>query len=216
MRYAILILMALSVCAGTAGQAQNLVANPGFETGDFTGWTITGDTYSVEANSALSQVAHTGIYAASFGSLSPEENDLSQTLSTQSGQQYLLTFFAQTPEFNIPPGSPNELSVYFDGNLIAGPVTVPDDPGYEQYSYMVTATSNTALLRFTISNDPDYTQLDDISVVAVPEPGIIALLVGLGLVVQVSLSVVANRLTDASSRHTLSERNTLLPNARTL
>ncbi len=102
----------------------------------------------------------------------------------QSGQQYTLTFFAQTPEFNIPPGTPNSLAVYFDGNLLAGPFTVPDNVGYEQYSYAVTATSAASLLRFTVSNDPDYTLLDDISVTAVaavPEPGSLALLIGMGL-----------------------------------
>lgn len=176
MRFERLALLGLLVCAAPASQAQNLVTNPGFETGDFTGWTTAGSNYFVDAG-----VGRNGTYAAAFGALSPDVDDVSQVLATQSGQQYTLTFFAQTPEFNNPPGFPNALAVYFDGSLIDGPFTVPDAPGYQQYSYTVTATSATSLLRFTVSNDPDFTQLDDISVTPVPEPGSISLLVAIGI-----------------------------------
>lgn len=176
MRVALLASLGLVVFAPSLAQAQNLVVNPGFETGDFTGWTITGSTASVQLGDG-----HTGLYAASFGAAAPNVDDLRQSLSTTTGQQYTLTFFAQTPELNIPPGHPNSLSVYFNGSLVDGPLTVPDNPGFEQYSYTITATSTASLLRFVISNTPDYTQLDDVSVTAItnaatPEPGSIALL----------------------------------------
>lgn len=179
MRCRILALLGLFLGAASASQAQNLVVNPGFETGDTTGWVVTGSNYFIDSG-----VGHTGLCAAAFGALAPDVDDVSQMLATQTGQQYTLTFFAQTPEFNIPPGTPNALTVYFDGNLLAGPFTVPDNGKYEQYSYAVTATSAASLLRFTVSNDPDYTLLDDISVTAVaavPEPGSLALLIGMGL-----------------------------------
>ena len=161
---------ALLIVAATA-QAQNLVTNPGFETGDFTGWTATDINASVEPD-----VGHTGAFAASFGVTAPDAAVLSQTLITQIGQRYSLDFFAQTPEFNIPPGSPNALSVFFGGALIDGPFTVPDNPEYQRYHYTVTALTAQSEIRFVISNDPDYTQLDDISVtVAAPEPGALAL-----------------------------------------
>ena len=175
MRFRIATLLGLFFALTSMAQAQNLVANPGFETGDFTGWTLTGATASVESG-----VGHTGDFAASFGSVSPDVNVLSQTLLTQVGQQYTLTFFVQTPEFNIPPGFPNSFAVSFGGVLIDGPFTVPDDPDYQQYSYTVTALSENSVLRFEVSNDPDYTQLDDISVTlasaAAPEPNALALL----------------------------------------
>jgi len=176
MRYATLILMGLFALAAPAVQAQNLVTNPGFETGDFTGWTLTGGGDPIVDIG----VGHTGMYAASLGAIPPDVNDLSQPLATQIGQAYALTFFAQTPEFNNPPGYPNSLAVYFGDSLVAGPFQVPDDPDYQRYSYTVTATSTSTLLRFLVTNEPDFTQLDDISVVAVPEPGLLALLLGGG------------------------------------
>lgn len=181
MRLRIPTLIGLLIIASTAAQAQNLVANPGFETGDFTGWTVTGENASVE-----SDVGRGGGFAASFGGLAPDVNVLTQTLLTQVGQQYTLTFFAQTPEFNIPPGSPNSLTVSFSGAIVDGPLTVPDNPTYQQFRYTVTADSTSTELRFEISNDPDFTQLDDISVIAVsaaaPEPSALAfVLTGIGI-----------------------------------
>jgi hypothetical protein len=179
MRYGKLFLPALLVLAASSVQAQNLVTNPGFETGDFTGWTLTGGTYS-EVDSGI---GHDSDYAASLGNIPPDTVELSQTLSTQVGQAYQVSFFAQTPEFGNPPGTPNSLTVYFDGNWVDGPFTVPETLDYhvfEAYSYRVTASSSSALLRFVVSNDPDYTQLDDISVTAVPEPGTLALLLAGG------------------------------------
>jgi hypothetical protein len=184
MRSCKLALLGLFLLAVSTAQAQNIVTNPGFETGDFTGWTLTG-TGASAVDEVDPGVGRNGSFAASLGAVAPDVDELSQTLATQVGQQYDLTFFAQTPEFNNPPGFPNSLSVYFGGNLIAGPLTVPDNPDFEQYSSTVTATSTTSLLRFVISNDPDYTQLDDISVTAVggaavPEPSLLALLLSSG------------------------------------
>ncbi len=180
MRLPTLALIALFSLATAVAPAQNLVTNPGFETGDFTGWTLSGGG----APEVDSGVGHTGTYAASLGVAAPDTNNISQVLTTTPGEEYTLTFFAQTPEFNIPPGSPNSLAVYFGGNLIGGPFEVPDNPNYEEYSYKVTATSSSSELMFAVSNDPDFTQLDDISVVAVPssvpEPGLSALLLVAG------------------------------------
>jgi hypothetical protein len=165
----------LLVAASNGAWAQNLVFNPGFETGDFTGWTITGDNASVETG-----VGHTGNFAASFGALSPATDVLSQTLATEVGERYRITFFAQTPELGVPPGSPNSLAVSFEGLQIDS-FTVPDNVDYNQFSYTVTAHSTSSDLSFAVSNDPDFTQLDDVSVTRIvatgPEPGALPLLI---------------------------------------
>jgi len=38
------LLIAVLASAALSAHAQNLVVNPGFETGDFTGWSLSGDT----------------------------------------------------------------------------------------------------------------------------------------------------------------------------
>lgn len=166
--------------AGTAHGA-NLVTNPGFETGDFTGYTVTGALASVDSG-----VGHTGNYAGSFGEIPPAFDTLSQTLSTQAGVQYNLSFFAQTPEFGqSSSGQPNTLRVFFGGVQVSPTINVPDNAAYEQFSYLVTATSNSSVLEFMLNNQFDYTQLDDISVTqvtasTVPEPSsIVSLATGL-------------------------------------
>ncbi len=77
MRCRILALMGLFLGAASASQAQNLVVNPGFETGDTTGWVVTGSNYSIDSG-----VGHTGLCAAAFGALAPDVDDVSQMLAT--------------------------------------------------------------------------------------------------------------------------------------
>jgi hypothetical protein len=157
-------------------RAQNLVTNPGFETGDFTGWDVTGTLAYVTTDSP-----HTGNYAAIFGDSSPNVDSLSQTLTTQPGTWYALSFWAETPVL-VPPGAPNSLSVSFDGSPVVGlPGSLPDDQTYHLYSSLARASSASADLQFTLSNDFDFTGLDDVSVVAVPEPSALTLLAALCL-----------------------------------
>jgi len=157
-------------------QAQNLVANPGFETGDFTGWDVTGTLAYVTADSP-----HTGNYAALFGDSGPHLDSLSQTLTTLPGTWYALSFWAETPVL-VPPGAPNTFNVSFDGSPIVGlPGSLPDDQTYHLYASLVRASSSSAALQFTLSNEFDFTGLDDVSMVSVPEPSSLTLLAALSL-----------------------------------
>lgn len=161
---------------------QNLVQNGDFETGDFTGFSVSGSNTRVDSGAGIG-----GSYAASFGDINPNIGILSQDLLTTVGQQYFLTFFAQTPEFGITSpgdtGQPNVLLVTFGGRPVSA-FSVPDADGFTQYSYTVTATSSISTLAFYLSNNPDYTQLDNISVTPVPEASTtvsFGLLLALGL-----------------------------------
>jgi hypothetical protein len=87
---------AASICDGVAG---NIVANCGFETGDFTSWTISGNTanpggnyYGVDAFDANS--GNYGAYMSQDLFVGTAPVDLSQTLATSAGL-YQVTFWLE-------------------------------------------------------------------------------------------------------------------------
>ena len=199
-----LSLLVLLACAPLA-QAQNLVQDPGFESANAGGgyvvyfapdtigdgvWQVTAGAVVVQNNSALSALqSHSG---SQFAYLTPNNstNTLSQTLTTTPGTLYDLAFYAASDDTN------NTFGVTFGGVPVPGiPTSLPDtssgsgalqSSSYRQYTAMnLLATGSSTTLSFSASNPPGHIFLDDVSVVAVPaavpEPGSIALLVGLGI-----------------------------------
>src|ERR1700730_10015968 len=81
-------LFGIALCA-SAIPIDNIVTNGGFETGDFTGWTQSGNTgfTGVDTDSA-----HSGNFGA-FSGPTGSEGFLSQTLNTVAGMAYDLSFF---------------------------------------------------------------------------------------------------------------------------
>lgn len=168
----LLIVVTLAGMALSA-HAQNLVINPGFETGDFTGYTTGGN---FEFSSVNTNMPHSGIYAAQLGPVGAD-GTLSQDIATAIGQSYAVSFFLANQDTS---GGPSDFSASFAGMTGYSVVNAPQFD-YTQITFDVTATSSTSTLQFNFANNPNYWFVDDVSVTAaVPEPSTVALLSVIG------------------------------------
>ncbi len=182
------LLLALSVAAAlsfVSRASANLVNNGGFETGDFTGWTQSGDTsFTGVSNGDIKQRR----YIAPFLALSRSLGFISQDISTTAGSLYDLSFFLAQGNFGgerpgiVPPGFfgdppkgsiSNEFQVFWNGTMIFDGIDFPDQPFTESMFTGLMATGSTTELRFAFFNSPSFFYLDDVSVdaqtTAVPE-----------------------------------------------
>jgi len=157
--------------------AANLIANCGFETGGFTGWTLSGNDvpmelnnlYGVEGVDPLDGISpNSGSDQAYFTDLDANATTLSQTIATVPAGEYTVTWFLAQDTVVAAPYS-NLFSASFGGVSLVSLTAVPVE-GYTEYSYKVAATSSTSALSFTIGDDLGEVLLDDVSVVQTPEP----------------------------------------------
>src|SRR5262245_32227643 len=144
--------------------AQNLVQNGGFETGNFSNWTLEGSLADTFVSFTFS---HSGNYGAGFGSTQPQPDYISQSLATTSGQSYKLSFWYLSGDDS--GGTPTRFIVQWGNNTIFDQSDLVM-PVWTNMQFLVTATTNSTVLKFGGYNRPDYTQLDDISVTP-PAPG---------------------------------------------
>jgi hypothetical protein len=144
----------------------NLVQNPGFETGDFTGWTVNSQFSGVDTEPAL---AHSGNDSAFFGQQG-SLGTLSQALplATTPGTTYSFSFW-----YASDGGTPNELSATIGGTTVFDQTDIPStfipanasQHGYVQFTTTFTATSTSTPLVFGVRDDPGFIFLDDVSVI---------------------------------------------------
>jgi hypothetical protein len=176
---------ALSAICILPASAQ-LVTNGSFETGDFTGWNLGGNTgFTGVANNFSGVNPEDGNYLGYFGAVGSDTN-LTQDIATTAGTTYDVSFW-----YYSFGGSPSDLSSTFNG-VTGFSVTNPAPTSSWTYeSYDVTATSSSTTLEFDVRNDPSYNLLDNVSVAAAPEA---STAVGLGLMLAGILAVgVASR-----------------------
>ncbi len=158
-----LCLALIGAIPGSA-KAQNLVVNGGFETGDFTGWTLSDSTYtSVTSTPAF---VHSGNYGVAYGFVGGD-NFLYQTITTTPGESYTFQFFQKTVD-----GTPNDFQAYWGGNLILDVPNSPNASNWTDYTFTEMATGTSTEIKFGFRQDPGYSAFDDVSVTpaSVPEP----------------------------------------------
>jgi hypothetical protein len=149
--------------------------NCGFETGDFSGWTRSGNLGATGVETSSDGfVANSGTYFALLGPVG-SNGFLSENLATTAGATYQLQWY-----LGSDGGTPNDFSAIVNGVTLFSANNLPDTrPAYLDYIYSFAATGPTTTLTFGFRNDPSYLALDDISVTQVagttPEPSSIML-----------------------------------------
>jgi hypothetical protein len=183
---------AASICDSVSG---NVVTNCGFESGSFSGWTLSGnmeggvngDFFGVDGNNPNSgnYEAYLGVQGGggtNLGQLGPFLT-LSQTLSTLPGMYYEISFYLDqagcSPGPDCGPGYTNYFDVKWDGVTVFGQQDIPSSGGaYDEYVFVVGSNNccgqfGNDTLSFDSQNDPGYFYLDDVTVSSLgptPEP----------------------------------------------
>jgi hypothetical protein len=179
---------ALLVVAGTQAHAGNIVMNGGFETGDFTDWTVNSSAnfpWEVDTVGSSHGIPFDGSFFASNACVGPtcitgtpsQQDSLSQNLTTTVGDSYTLDFWFGTSG----NGNPMELQALFGGAIVEDILNIGPSP-YTEYTISgLVATSTTTQLEFLGRQDPEWDELDAISVTdttpagSAPEPASFAL-----------------------------------------
>ena len=131
----------------------NLVANCGFETGDFTDWTLSGDQTDMEVLPA----GHSGCYGAFLGPPG-DMGFLAQDLPTAAGEYYDLSFWLRGM------GTPNAFQVLWNGAIVYRCYNCPNFPDTHFAFTGLLATDESTELKFGFFNVPDYFFFDDVVV----------------------------------------------------
>lgn len=163
----ILLIIAVFVGAALSAHAQNIVQNPGFETGSLPPWTNTGDT----SFTGVTTVPHSGSYALYSGPVT-SDGYIDQTLPTLAGQAYNVSFWLE----NTDSSSENRFGASLGSVTLVPEGVFAYTPSYIQLSFTNVVPGANADMHFIFYNVPAFFYLDDVSVTAVPEPGTLGLI----------------------------------------
>ena len=157
--------------ANQTAQAQNLLANAGFETGNFEGWSLSGSTAFEGVSTSFATAPNSGSYSAFFGAVG-SYNIISQTIATTVGDTYNISFALENS------GGPYSEAFVDWGGAQVWDVQPSGTFGWNVLGWNEVATSASTTLSFGFEQDPSYFNLDDTSVVdltphpiVTPDPG---------------------------------------------
>ncbi len=137
-------------------QSPNLVTNGGFETGDFTGWTLSGNqdgnTFVARSVNDFGNILlpHSGNYAAFLGAVGSDNFLTQQSIPTIVGDGYVFTYYLASDG-----QTPNDFTASFGGNTVFTQTNIPQQ-NYVQYSFTEVATSASTTIQFASRDDPGY------------------------------------------------------------
>ncbi len=181
MRISYYFVSAASLLASAAWAGPvNLVTNPGFETGDLSGWTQSGDQ-GITWVECGSERQHSGDCDLMSGPATL--GFIAQNLATTPGATYELSYWLRMDVVGETL-TPNNFEVFWNGALIR------DDSFDSTFAYTegvhsaLAATGGSTELKFGFRQVPGVFLFDDVTVVqaaAVPEPSAL-LLCGLTLI----------------------------------
>ena len=160
-----------------AQRQPNLVVNGGFESGNFSGWTLSGNSSGNQiyiAPTAFPGEVHTGSYSAGLGSMNRTDGILTQNIATTAGQHYTLSFWIESDNNGSTPI--NHFAAEWNGQTLMAVTDAPNS-GYQLYTFDVVGINGNSVLEFDGYNHPDAWRLDDVTLTAVgaaPPPAAIA------------------------------------------
>jgi hypothetical protein len=171
----LLLLLSIAALLSSAALGSNLVLNPGFETGDFTNWTLrTGIPTPWGVTTVGDSVSpHTGSYFADGTCVGAGCLDNSsgsyfyQDLPTLPGDTYTISFWYDLGDTIVGGGGLAELKVGWGlGPLFILDATADDQPdqGWVHFTINEMATSAGTQLVFLGRQDPATLGVDDVCV----------------------------------------------------
>jgi len=132
------ILLALTAVAALSvayPAKANLITNPGFETGDLTGWTTSGG--AAVTGTFLGTARHSGSFQAKITT-----GSITQTLLTMAAQSYTISFWLASPSGQ----GGDSFVAKWGGSTI---FTEPAQPlSYTEFTFTETASSASTALQF--------------------------------------------------------------------